>query len=328
MSALALGLLRRVAEGDGRREMSRRREDDALVPGDDGFPARIVGPWVARKAYFVDRYAQMFATGMKNQWPQRAYVELFAGPGRSWEAESGRFVPGSPLRSFDREFTDRAFIEMNPEVAAALDQRIRARGATAPVFVGDCNDKIGDLIAAVPPRALTLAFVDPTNWQVRFETIAALVTARKVDLMVSFMYGAMKRVETADPPALTAFFGTPAWKDCLSGARWEVLDDLASLYNAQLEQFGYLPSFRRREIVKNGKNVAMYALILFSRDPRGVEFWGKAIGGPTETGQNRLPGVLARRRPARASPQAPAIHPKSGRQARARQPSAFDRPTA
>jgi three-Cys-motif partner protein len=179
---------------------------------------------------------------------------------------------------------------MNPVAAEALTIRLRRAGASDPVFVDDCNDAIDEVVAAVPSTALTLAFVDPTNWQVRFETIARLVQARKTDLLVTFMYGMMKRVATYDPPALTAFFGTPRWKECLGCARWEVLDALASLYHAQLEPFGYLPNYTRRIVVPNTKNVPMYALVLFSRSERGVDFWKKAIGGPTASDQHRLPG--------------------------------------
>jgi three-Cys-motif partner protein len=270
--------------------VSSRRNDDELVPGDDGLPARVVGPWVDRKAYYVDRYARMFATGMKNKWRRRAYVELFAGPGRSWEEAGKRFVDGSPIRSFDHEFTDRVFVEKDVVAASALSERLRRRGHERPVLVGDCNTKIGSVVEAIPKDALTLAFVDPTNWQVRLSTIETLVTSRKVDLLVTFMYGSMKRVAKSDPPALTAFFGTPDWKDQLGLSRWAVLDGLASLYNSQLQRYDYLPSYRRRIVVPNRMNVPMYALVLFSRSARGVDFWEKAIGGPTETGQFPLPG--------------------------------------
>jgi three-Cys-motif partner protein len=278
-------------QGRGRSGVKARRNDDELVPGDDGLPARVVGPWVDRKAYYVDRYARMFATGMKNRWPRRAYVELFAGPGQSWESEGDRFVAGSPIRSLERDFTDRTFVEMNPIAAAALTERLRAAGRAATVLIGDCNGEIGRVVDSIPAGALTLAFVDPTNWQVRFETIVTLVTTRKVDLLVTFMYGSMKRVAKGNPPALTAFFGTPDWKAQLGQPRWAVLDGLASLYNSQLEPYGYLPSYTRRIIVPNTKNVPMYALILFSRSPARSRVLGEGDRrSDGDGGQGRLPG--------------------------------------
>ena len=36
---------------------------------------------------------------------------------------------------------------------------------------------------------------------------------------------------------------------------------------------------------KNSTNAAMYALLLFSRHQRGVEFWAKATSGVDESGQ-------------------------------------------
>lgn len=266
------------------------RAERPLVQGDDGLPARDVGGWEDRKAYYVDRYSHLFAQGMKNKWPRRAYIELFAGPGRCWNRETGEFSEGSAIRALSAPFTDYVFVDQKKRVAATLDERVSRLGKTATVIEGDCNEAIGQVIASIPPRALTLAFVDPTNWQVRLDTIRTLATSRKADLLFTFMHGSMKRVERHDPAALTAFFGTPDWKQRLGGASWEVLDDLASLYNDQLAPLGYLPSYSRREIVKVGKNVPLYALILFSRHPRGVEFWTKALSGPTENGQQQMFG--------------------------------------
>jgi three-Cys-motif partner protein len=261
-----------------------------LVPGDDGLPARDVGGWEDRKSYYVDRYAHLFAQGMKKKWDRRAYVELFAGPGRCWNRETGQFTDGSPIRSLSAPFTDYVFVDRDREAAAALNERARRLGHSPLVIQDDCNAAIDQVIAAIPPQALTLAFVDPTNWQVQFETVRKLATARRVDLLFTFMHGSMKRVEKSDPAALTTFFGTPAWKKRLGGASWEVLDGLASLYNEQLAPLGYQASYSRREIVKVGKNVPLYALILFSRHQRGVEFWEKTLSGPTEDGQQQMFG--------------------------------------
>src|SRR2546423_911392 len=98
----------------------------------DGMPAREVGPWVDRKAYFVDRYAEMFATGMKNLWARRTYVELFAGSGMSYDRARRNFIEGSALRALRSDFTDFVFVDIDPVAVAALDVRLDRRGERRP----------------------------------------------------------------------------------------------------------------------------------------------------------------------------------------------------
>ena len=69
----------------------------------DGLPARQVGPWVERKVQYVDYYAGMFATGMRHKWQRRAYVELFAGTGPSWDYGHCREIEGSALWALRRD---------------------------------------------------------------------------------------------------------------------------------------------------------------------------------------------------------------------------------
>src|SRR5665811_1084362 len=82
------------------------------VPAKDGLPARQVGPWVERKAHYVDYYADMFATGMK-KWPRRAYVELFAGTGVSWDYGHRVEIDGSAVRALRRDFTEYVFVDLS-----------------------------------------------------------------------------------------------------------------------------------------------------------------------------------------------------------------------
>lgn len=170
----------------------------------DGLPAREVGPWVARKTYFVDRYARMFATGMKNLWARRTYVELFAGPGLSYDRARRQFIDGSAIRALDAEFTNFVFVDIDPVAVDALRERIRRRGETrpAPVTPGDCNLVVNQVLADIPRDSLTLAFIDPTNWQIQLETVRALAEARRMDLLVTFHVGGMRRVSALPVPAL------------------------------------------------------------------------------------------------------------------------------
>ena len=249
--------------------------------GPDGYPARVVGPWVDRKTHYVDNLASIFATGMKNKWPRRAYVELFAGPGLSWDRKNRRFVEGSALRALRREFTDFAFVDVDAAAVDALEHRIAALNVERQPRVlppMDCSDAVPQLRAAIPARALTLAFIDPTTWQVRLDTIGALSDGRSMDLLVTFHIGAMKRVAHLHPRTLNEFFGTAGWREILRGPQWQRRGGLAELYNRQLEQFGYVSgSHAHRVPVSNTRGALMYELIAFSKNPVGIDFWRKAM---------------------------------------------------
>ncbi len=265
--------------------MPRRQRPFATAK--DGLPARQVGPWVERKAYYVDYYADMFATGMRKQWPMRAYVELFAGTGLSWDYGHRAEIEGSALRALRRDFTDYVFVDIDEVASQALAERV-ARVARRPgqrpptILPEDCNDAIPAVRSAID-GAITLVFVDPTNWQVRFKSIAELVRDRHVDLVFTFHHGAMRRVR--DVAALDAFFDTDQWRGLVRLPRAEVAGALAELYNHQLQRLGYLDTHAYRVPVRNRKNVVMYDLVVFTRSPRGLDFWRKTLSAPDEAGQ-------------------------------------------
>lgn len=270
--------------------MPRARTEYRIGP--DGLPARVVGTWVEQKVHYVDAYTAMFGTAMKNAFPRRAYVELFAGPGMSWDRQHGRFIAGSAIRALEADFTDYCFVDIDPIAARALNDRVDRCGARTAkrvsVFIGDCNAAPAPIRSAVPPEAIALAFVDPTTWQVTFDAIAKLVDNRRVDLMFTFHAATMRRMVQDNPPALTAFFGTGAWKAALKLPREERTLALLRLYNEQLATLGYQPnSFELAVPVRNTLSRAIYHLVLFSKHPLGVRFWRDA-SRVDRSGQSRL----------------------------------------
>lgn len=268
------------------------------MAGPDGLDARVVGPWVHRKVHHVDRLLEIFGTAMRPHWPRRGYVELFAGPGLSFDRASGQWVEGSARRAIGKHFTDCAFVDMDPRATAALTARLRLDGVGAlesknvTIRTANCNDVIGDLRQIIPAGALSLVFVDPTTWQVRWDSIARLVSGRHTDLLYTFHVGAMRRVGGTPAPELDAFFGTDAWRQALSRPPEEKAGALVRLYSDQLATLGYLPTAIEDSVpVKNSRGVTMYELVLFSRHPLGVKFWREAKA-VNELGQRSLWDVV------------------------------------
>lgn len=156
--------------------------------GTDGLPVSCVGPWAQDKHDYLKRYCDIFATGMKNRWPHRYFLDLFSGPGLSRSNDTGIELDGSPLVALEEHnFTDYVFVESNAEAAYTLRTRVgeRISGRSVSFVQGDVNEKIDDLIAQVTNRgSLCLAFVDPFTIQVSMATLAKLAGSRRIKAAV------------------------------------------------------------------------------------------------------------------------------------------------
>ena len=252
-----------------------------VVDPADGLPAMLVGGARAeRKHYFLTYYSAIFAKMQK--FPRRVYVDLFAGPGRVRYEETGEYADGSPLLALKHGFTEFVFVELDPAFSSALQARCVSREPDRRVTVlqGDCNARVDEVVRLLPPRGLTLAFIDPTNWQVSFDTIRKLAAVPGVDLVVSMFLGSMKRVPDAARPNIDAFFGTDKWRrEPYVNARGDLtLHGMMRCYREQLESLGYLNVPSAREIAVNTKTgTPLYLLAFFSKNQLGYEFWDKAI---------------------------------------------------
>ena len=134
-----------------------------FVAKSDGLPARPSGPWIETKHKLLTYYAHLFATGMKNRWKSRVYLELFSGPGKCFIRDTGKEELGSPLKVIGHEFTKFLFTEMSAPAAESLAQRLEPfpNSAQTEIWCGDCADAIKRI--RIPDRSLTFAFIDPTG---------------------------------------------------------------------------------------------------------------------------------------------------------------------
>ena len=145
-----------------------------------------------KKHALVSFYAKLFSTGMKDKWDERVYIELYAGSGRSKIKDTSRIIAGSPLQALmlEHPFDKYIFCEMNPKALDALRSRVEKVAPSAKVaFIeGDCNQRISQIMAEIPPhslghRVLSLCFVDPYDMGIKFETLRKL-SEKYVDFLV------------------------------------------------------------------------------------------------------------------------------------------------
>jgi three-Cys-motif partner protein len=239
----------------------------------------------------------IFNVGMKNKW-RRVYLDLLAGPGRCVEEKSGDDFEGSPLLAINCEepFSEIVLVEGNPELAAALRQRV---GESATVVEGDCNQAsvIQRLRAELTPGTLGLAFVDNLGLDVSLDTLRDLSEARPLDLCITFQIGDLKRnlrsaLAGIDADRWTRFFGE-GWRTVAADAEGRNLSAsdtatrLLEFYGQQLTSIGYPHVAHSKKVMKNSRNVGLYRLVLAGKHPRAVEFFEK-ISRIDPGGQRRL----------------------------------------
>jgi three-Cys-motif partner protein len=257
----------------------------------DGLPCRVSGVWAQEKLYYVGRYMAIVNGGMKNRWPQRAFVELMAGPGRCILENSDEEFDGSPLLALKCEpgFTSVVLVESDERLLDALRARTAEFGTRAEVLPGDCNDvavveRIRDTIS---PNALTLAFVDMLGLDVTFATLKRLTTGRKIDLVITFQVNDLVRNVPSilegrvDGERLDQFFGTSAWRHVVAAAEGgklttsEIGDALTEYYVRRLGTLNYQHVAPLHVLMKNTRNAPLYRLILAARHERATDFFAK-----------------------------------------------------
>ncbi len=267
------------------------------LPCDDGLLIPEVGPWAKRKYHFLQRYLDLFSTGMKRKWPERHYIDLFASAGLVRLRDSGEIVLGSALiaATVRDPFTSLHFCERDPAAAGALQARLARIGASdrARVVVGDVNERIADLLTPIPSRgALCVVFADPYGLHLDFETTRA-VASKQCDLIVLLAdnMDALRNWATyyaANPGSnLDRFMGEGGWRELLqSTSSSQQASALRDRYCERLREIGYAHfAFER---VQNSRGLDIYSLLYASRHPTGLSFWRKA-SAVDEEGQRSLP---------------------------------------
>lgn len=268
-----------------------------LATGADGLAVRVVRPWAKEKLHYLRRYIEIFTAGMKDKWPHRVYVDLFAGPGRSVIEDSAEEIDGSPLIALHTRypFTRLFFNDADPVAVQALRTRVGS-AAHVTITAEDCN------AAALSARdalfssnlawsTLGLAFIDPTAFQIGFDAIARLTEERRIDVIITVMASYLKRfiAEPSFEDPLSRYFGSDEWQNLADrrrageGVTSRVLLDH---YEDRLRTLGYR-HFDDRIQIRNTRDSTIYHLVFASRHELGSTFFA-AISQRGHSGQSRM----------------------------------------
>jgi three-Cys-motif partner protein len=258
---------------------------DSISPS-DRLPIRDSGPWIEKKHKLLAYYAHLFATGMKNTFKSRVYLELFSGPGKCVIRDTGTEAPGSPLKVIGHEFTKFIFTEKCLPAAEALATRLEPfeNSRHTEIWCGDCAEAIQHI--RIPTGSLTFAFIDPTGiGHAPFALIEALHRKTRCDLLINIQHGMgikmnihQYKPDADEQSALTRFLGNDHWKRLPRHNPGDFFRGVLDLYKQQLESIGF--AFTGREVlIETQKRTPLYLLLFASKHQRGKEFWEKSLKG-------------------------------------------------
>ena len=273
------------------------KDEDGICPyisGEDHSPLRCVGFWAKDKLYYLERYMEVFNASMKDKWPKRAYIELFAGPGFGIVRDSGQIIKGSPLLAIEQSipFGHYIFVDINTGALSALEKRAKQLrpGSNIRFISGDCNSTINEIRTSIDSSYLVLTFIDPTSMQAKFSTIQNLTQGLRMDLIINFPLQAINRSYTyalqGYDQKYDDFFGTNEWKPILKGYSdfRSIGARLLDLYKNQLRSIGYgqindLTDGETSEtgeiLVRGPKNIPLYYLVFAGKHKIAYKFWGE-----------------------------------------------------
>lgn len=197
-------------------------------PDDEGLVSRRVSVHSADKAHYARYYADIVGRAMKRAYPgPLAWYEPFAGPGRLWVKEEGRYRAGSPVEALDIRdpFSQYVFADLDYRCVEALRARVGSRPGVH-VLHGDANSAaILDQVAALIPRsALLVLYADPEGLDYYLPTISYFAERyRHLDLLLNVpVTGAIRALCAGQATKAGLVFGHPSPHELISGppATW------------------------------------------------------------------------------------------------------------
>ena len=266
--------------------------ENTYLTASDGLPARSSGDWAKRKHHFLRNYCGITTGSMKNRF-KLVYLDVMAGPGRCVNEKTKEEFPGSPFVALEHDFAEYIFIEEEPNLVDALKKRLAAHPKSQKIKLIPENwiavAESGRL--KFDSSTLVVAFVDPTGIsQVPMSAMKILAKNPRIDLLVTIQYrlgivwnAPQYRKTWSGQTALDAFLGDQSWhawedKDASEFGRLAV-----ESFCDKLQREGFINTRH----VPVPENNPLYRFTLFSRHPRGEDFWLKVLK-TDEKGQREL----------------------------------------
>ncbi|MBI1770011.1 MAG: three-Cys-motif partner protein TcmP [Bacteroidetes bacterium] len=258
----------------------------------DGLHTPTVRQWSLEKYKLVGSYCDIFTSGMKNKWDQLVYIDLFAGAGYAKIKETGKTYKNSALlaMSIPSPFTKYILCEQDNERFEALETRVKRDFShlNCELIKGDSNQNYTKVVKAIPSfkkgnTLLPFCFVDPYSLNLNFATIKSLSSGLMDFLILQALHmDANRNFESYikdENTRISEYLGVNTWRELFEkdGAKYrkDFVKFLADQYQEQMEKLGFQKAKHMHQIRSNEKNLPLYYLSFYSKNPRGVDFFKK-----------------------------------------------------
>lgn len=285
---------------DPSEQLRLNRDGVGLAPGmTDGLAVRLVRPHSARKAAAVGADLGTVGRAMGPKWFKVNYIELFCGPGRLLDEDTGGEVPGSPIQALTIQspFDRYVFSDYSDICADALTKRIEALSADGhllprtDVLRGDANDPdhLARVCSLIDPRALVIAYLDPAKPNLHWTTVEYLAGRfRFLDFIINLPFSGIHRSLAAggdERPRLMLNHADPV--QLLHPDPGRTAQNIRDHYDEQLEGIGF-KHITRRCVTTDHSNSPLYDVVLASRNATAVTLFERANAAPAVELQTSL----------------------------------------
>jgi three-Cys-motif partner protein len=273
---------------------------ELLRAEEDGLPCGEVGRWAETKYRLISLYDELFATGMKNKWHQRVYIDLYSGAGYARVRGTDIRLKGSPVLALNApdSFDKYIFCEDDPELLDALKVRSQkiAPNADVTYIPGNCDSQVEKICESIPKfssdnKVLSLCLVDPFDFGIKFETIRRL-SKFYVDFLVLLAVGmdANRNYEhyvDGNHPKIDEALGNREWRERWKrypGGRRKFREFLATEFAMSMKSLDYLEVklHQMKQVRSDERNLPLYYLALFSRSSTAFHLWDEVLKYSTD----------------------------------------------
>lgn len=252
-----------------------------------------VGSWVpAEKHRLLSEYLYWTRSAWKG-WPSRVFIDPFCGPGRiqvtgeSFTRDGGAVVAWRTLAPA-APFTSMLIGDLNAERVGSCKQRLEAVDAPVTQFIGPAAETIREMAAAVPPRSLCMAFIDPYNLELlSFWILQELAKLRKIDLAINFSTMDLQRnAELEFDPKRARFDDTaPGWRKdpaIVSASKQNVKHAFFRYWCDLVKGLGFTHN-QEMPLIRNDRGHGIYRIVFFARHDLPNRIWSGVARGPNRS---------------------------------------------
>jgi three-Cys-motif partner protein len=254
---------------------------------DDGLIVGEVGQWAKEKHDRLRRYIDAARGARAKFLPPKgtagaSYIELYSGAGRSVIKDTNQFIEGSAVVAFNagrassHPFSQMHLSDLDAQNSAALVQRIKALGGAPTSYVGEASVVVDQVMSAINPYGLHLAFLDPFNLaQLPFSIIEKMLRVKRMDMIIHFSVQDLQRnLDKHSRVGQTLDIFAPGWRDAVdvNQATAALRAAFVEYWLEMIRSLGTRPATGKPLIVGE-KNQRLYWLVFLSSNPLGHELW-------------------------------------------------------